>query len=363
MKSSCESKCFLCGTKGEVLFEDMDDALWGVPGKWDMLRCTSASCGLLWIDPMPKPADIPMLYRKYQTHSEHKSLPNYARHLYECLRRGMLAASFGYTKIEASRFWRALGRILALHPLLTERIGGTVMWLDGSRKGRLLDVGCGDGKLLARMRAIGWDVVGIEPDEKAAEFARDNHNLDVRTDSLMQAGFADGDFDAITMKHVLEHLTDPIATLRECLRILRPSGRLVLVTPNSASAGLKRYGRDWRGLEPPRHLHLFGPANIRRAVTEAGFMVRTAKSISSRGVTVWLGSDYLRQRRIGTWRNPKDCGLFLRQIKRWVIRLRHVAYVLWQTVLYAIDHNSGEEILVQAIKPSPVESTGDVYDA
>jgi len=78
-------------------------------------------------------------------------------------------------------------------------------------------------------------------------------------------------FDVITLNHVIEHVHDPIAVLRACHRLLKPGGRLWLETPNVDSLGLARFGRNWRGLETPRHLVLFGRRGLRQACMAAGF--------------------------------------------------------------------------------------------
>jgi len=329
----------------------MVDSLWGAAGKWDIMKCTNSTCGLLWIDPMPDFGDMARLYEQYYTHSENNPQRKLKSGFYEKIRRSVLTCRFGYTGILQSRIWRFVGRVVGYLPLVKERIGRTVMWLPGSDCGRLLDIGCGDGKLLGRMRDVGWEVVGIEPDHRAAERARKKHGLDVREASVEEAGFPEASFDVITMQHVLEHLIDPVGTLRECGRILRPGGRLVVLTPNSASSGLKRYGPDWRGLEPPRHLHIFGPGNIRRAMQDAGFAVESVETTSCCGASLWLNSDYIRRKRLGTWRSPTDCGTIRRRVNRVLQRLKYVQYSLRQTLLHRIDDSSGEEILAFAAKP------------
>jgi SAM-dependent methyltransferase len=83
--------------------------------------------------------------------------------------------------------------------------------------------------------------------------------------------YPDASFDAVTLNHVIEHVPDPIQTLRECARILKKDGRLVILTPNSSSLGHRVFKQDWRGLEPPRHLHLFSMQSMRRTLELAGF--------------------------------------------------------------------------------------------
>jgi SAM-dependent methyltransferase len=78
-------------------------------------------------------------------------------------------------------------------------------------------------------------------------------------------------YDAVVMAHVIEHVPDPTALVAEAHRVLQPGGRLVSVTPNARSAGHRAFGRAWRGLEPPRHLHVFTPESLRTVAVRGGF--------------------------------------------------------------------------------------------
>jgi predicted SAM-dependent methyltransferase len=73
------------------------------------------------------------------------------------------------------------------------------------------------------------------------------------------------------MSHVIEHVHDPVGVLKSCFELLRPGGVLWLETPNICSFGHETFGRNWRGLEPPRHLVIFSPASMRGALEVAGF--------------------------------------------------------------------------------------------
>ncbi len=95
--------------------------------------------------------------------------------------------------------------------------------------------------------------------------------LDVRQGGIELLDGESESFDAITMNHVLEHLHDPTRVLRACHRLLKDGGQLWLSTPNIDSYGHRIFGKDWRGLEAPRHLVLFGPDSLNRALRDAGF--------------------------------------------------------------------------------------------
>jgi SAM-dependent methyltransferase len=146
--------------------------------------------------------------------------------------------------------------------------------------GRLLDVGAGNGAFMAAMRELGWDVDGLEVDERAREAACAVNGVILRAGTIEQQQFPDESFDAVVLRHVLEHMTDPLGVLRECHRVLKVGGRLAVVTPNAHSLGARLFGVHWRGLEPPRHLQVFTLASLECAARTAGFERIAARSTS-----------------------------------------------------------------------------------
>ncbi|KAA9149720.1 class I SAM-dependent methyltransferase [Amycolatopsis acidicola] len=110
--------------------------------------------------------------------------------------------------------------------------------LDGSRRRRILDVGCGDGAataLIAR-RAPGHDVVGLDWSTRALGQARE-HGFGLVNGSAEPPGlpFGDATFDVVVMSELIEHLVDTDAALDEARRVLRPGGTLLVSTPNLAA--------------------------------------------------------------------------------------------------------------------------------
>ena len=75
----------------------------------------------------------------------------------------------------------------------------------------------------------------------------------------------------ITLSHVIEHVHNPVALLKVCRRLLKPTGQLWLETPNIDGAGHRQYMKNWRGLEPPRHLVLFNSQSLAKALFASGF--------------------------------------------------------------------------------------------
>lgn len=137
------------------------------------------------------------------------------------------------------------------------------------RRGQLLDIGCGTGEFLHEMAEHGWQVQGIEKDEKAAQYARVEYGL-----SVFDNGF-DGEaaFDVVTMWHVLEHLHEPIGQLRKIRTLLRDDGLLIVAVPNIFSFDAGYYGENWVALDAPRHLHHFVPASLGGLCEQAGLEI------------------------------------------------------------------------------------------
>jgi len=326
-------RCNLCGTEGTVVLQGLRDRLTGVPGAWSARRCPA--CGLQWLDPRPVEEDIGKLYGEgYFTHEESAWRPGRVR---EFLAGAILAGRFGYPTARGRRL--RLGRTLAGLPPLLDSAGQLVLWLDRRPGGRLLDVGCGNGDFLERMRGLGWAVRGVEPDPHARAVAADRLGGDVVAPDLEAVASRGEAFDVVSLVHVIEHVADPIATLDACRRLLRPGGMVVIRTPNAGSLGARLLGRWWLGLDVPRHLFVFTPATLRTCVERAGLEVAEARTPAVMARSIWHTGRELRRARD---REPSGLavrlglsGLLFRAAEEIAVRVRPV----------------GEEILVVARPP------------
>lgn len=138
--------------------------------------------------------------------------------------------------------------------------------------GRLLDLGCWVGFLLAAARQRGWEVLGVEPSEFASTYARDQLGLEVITSELLTAPLQHGIFDAVTMGDVVEHLPHPGAALDRVRELLAPEGVLWLALPDAGSRVARVMGKRWWSVIPT-HVHYFTRDSITVLLGRHGYEV------------------------------------------------------------------------------------------
>ena len=265
-----------------MLYPFMRDRSFGASGEWSLRRCPLPACRLIWLDPQPIPEDIGKAYQTYYTHDQPAPGTSLIRDAVYGVWNSYLRVRFGY-KTGTGPAWRTLFAPLALaHPGGMDELDSAAMYLRAPRgPAKVLDVGCGSGVLLARMKSLGWETEGVEIDPGGVEAAR-ARGVTVHQGQLADAQFPDNHFDAVHSAHVIEHVYDPVALLKECYRILKPGGTLVIITPNTAGWGHRLFGRAWLNLDPPRHLILFNTSTLRVAAEKHGFeIVRLDSTVRS----------------------------------------------------------------------------------
>ena len=129
-------------------------------------------------------------------------------------------------------------------------------------RGRVLDVGSGDGALLQALRAHGREAAGVERDPSQSEL------------SGLEGAEAGGSWAAIVFWHSLEHLPDAGAALERASRLLAPGGVLVIAIPNPASLQARAFGDRWLALDIPRHLVHVPAATLLARLDQLGLAVQ-----------------------------------------------------------------------------------------
>lgn len=330
IRTTTHANCALCTRAGKLLYANLKDELFGTVGSWCLFQCSDPRCGLVWMNPMPLAEDLSKAYDAYYTHERERArgTQNYAKRAYRKIKRAYLASRYGYSM--PSGVPGGLGWLLYLAPTRRSGVDSEVRYLRARPGGRLLDVGCGSGSWLDEMRNLGWEVRGIDFDAEAVSTAV-RRGLDVDHGSLEARFYPAESFEAITLNHVLEHLPDPRSTLIECRRILHADGRLVLITPNSASVGHAVFRERWRGLEPPRHLHLFCPSSIRTLLKAAGFRRFEVRTVAS---------DYLLRHSVSS----------LGQQLSWHLGITPYVLMKLEQLMLLAGREVGECLVVEALK-------------
>ena len=254
--------CLLCGPRAFAWVSEATDKHFRGPGRFSFWRCTG--CGLVVLHPCPSVEVMGRYYPDYVTPVASGGT------FRQRLKRLVAEDWYGYEPEARALLWpvRLLRKALTLplRPFLNQ----VPRWRLG---GKVLDVGCGSGGSLAFLARLGWTCYGIEPGPRSRTYAQDVLGLTVHQGPLESCGFPDSFFDVVTMWHVVEHLANPPATLREIHRVLKPDGVLVLRTPNVDSWEARCFQGNWYGLDPPRHFFLFSPGTIRAMLERSGFMM------------------------------------------------------------------------------------------
>lgn len=332
--------CPACGKSGDVVHKNIRDRLFSAPGVWNFRSCDNPECRHMWLDPTPRRDDLSKAYICYYTHQASTNVRGNKglKWLYKAVKEGYLWRKF--RQGECGPGVSLLGALLYLFPVRRNAVDAEARLLRTVVGGELLDVGCGDGRWLKAMQNVGWNTRGVDFDAKAVSVAR-SIGLDVQCGDLEGQRYADAEFDAITLNHVIEHIPDPEKALSECHRVLKPGGHLVIFTPNASSLSHLVFGDAWRGLEPPRHLQVFSPPSLKRMLNTAGFeKLRFHAQISK---SVICESVFLTMNRSWALGSPSRIG-------EWIAEGSATVFNLAECLLVTVDPNLSDCIGVVATK-------------
>ncbi len=158
-----------------------------------------------------------------------------------------------------------------------ERIEKVEEYYNSKLEKTLLDIGSASGFFLEAASQRGWNVIGLELTDSAVEFSRARGN-DVRKQTLEESNFSKESFSVITLFDVLEHLSDPIETLRNIWSLLKPGGLVYIYVPNWNSAARLLSGQNAHFIWPTHHLTYFTPSTISKAFKVAGFEIELVET-------------------------------------------------------------------------------------
>ena len=248
-KNSAQIFCSLCGASCQLVLTGLFDGRFGAPGLVDIVRCPQ--CGLEQTAPQPTKDQLKDLYENFYNFGGETDTA------YTRIREWFLASTL-------YRQWLKWDGDISFH--LRQ---GT---------GRLLDVGCNEGRTLSLYARNGFQVEGLELNEVAAAAAR-LRGFKVSTTPLEEFE-SDFPYDVVVLSNVLEHALDPLEMLQHVRRLLRPEGQVWISCPNAASYWRQFFGRHWVNWHVPFHLWHFSPNTIKKILDLSQFRVLTLSTFT-----------------------------------------------------------------------------------
>ncbi|MBI1184773.1 methyltransferase domain-containing protein [bacterium] len=150
--------------------------------------------------------------------------------------------------------------------------------------GKILDVGCGDGFHLKLLKEFGkptWTLEGVDLDSRVVEIASKNGFI-IHHGTIENLDLEQEQYDLVYTIQTIEHVAQPDEVFRAIFRILKPGGRLVIVTDNTDSLDFTYFKeRYWGGYHFPRHWNLFNRTSLTRLAHKTGFEVSALTTIVS----------------------------------------------------------------------------------
>jgi 2-polyprenyl-3-methyl-5-hydroxy-6-metoxy-1,4-benzoquinol methylase len=247
--------CPICGANTRFSRKVRDDR-YGYPGQYDLLECEN--CRHRFIEGEFTPAMLQDMYSNY-----------YPRSTYD------IETYTPYVKKNKFTGW------------LDGEMQAPFMWIAPGTN--VLDVGCGFGQSLGYLQAKQCNAYGVEADENIRRVA-EKFGYKVHVGLFDPSLYENDFFDFVTLGQVIEHVTNPLETMRGIASVLKPGGIVVLSTPNADGWGARLFGKFWVSWHAPYHLHFFTRESMQKVADDAGLELCSIKSVTP---SDWLYNQWL----------------------------------------------------------------------
>ena len=181
-------------------------------------------------------------------------------------------------KVDSSNYWQVvkdpdwiIRNIISEEDIYINDVDYIVHYINSlTNGGRILDIGCCFGLLLKSLNDK-WEKYGLEPDSNAAKIA--GQNCFIKNMSFEEDVYPENHFDIINMHHVIEHIDNPLKTMKEIKKILKPNGKLIIATPDFDSGAARLFGSKYRLLHDKTHISLFSNESMHRMLRDFNFKI------------------------------------------------------------------------------------------
>jgi len=271
MKTNQHS-CEICNNTTNNQILKVREMYFGTREVFDYLECSNCGCLQLTNPPKDYSVHYPQDYFTYQQKHEGK--------IKSILNRFRDREAMGDKTLIGNILLKKFGE-----PTYITRMKSAEVVLKDS----ILDVGCGKGILLHKMKESGFEnVYGIDPfiDETISY----KNGLKILKKNFEEL---EGKFDLIMFNHSFEHMENQLEVMQHSNSLIEKNKFLLLRIPVADSFAFKRYGENWCSLDAPRHLFLHTKKSIEILAKSSGFEIKKI-SYDSRSWQLWGSEQYLK---------------------------------------------------------------------
>lgn len=262
--------CRICGNEKNNTLYKIREMLYGTKEEFDYFQCRECEC----LQILKYPENISKYYpQSYMAYDLKKD--NFIKGL---LNKKRDQSSFGYKNMIGDLLVKIFGVPTYAKRLNTAKV---------NYKSRIVDVGCGSGSLLYRLRNSGYkNIFGIDPFiEKDIRY---ENGLRIYKKNLFEL---DGEFDLIMMNHVFEHMENQEKVLHKIHGLLNDEKYFLMCIPVINSYAWEKYGTNWNGLDAPRHYYLHSVESLNVLTDKCGFIIDKVE-YDSLGTQFWGSEQY-----------------------------------------------------------------------